>query len=443
MHRIRPWLAALAALLLLSCAGCSLEIESFLCPPQALGEQKAVQVALETYIKDSGQSSTRYRLAHPLEGDHTSAFVLCDSTGMPVGEGGGAAVLAVAFYTPDPSLKEVHINLLRRDGTEWVSVEDQVGFGPSILQAAFEDLDGDGMAELITGWDTYNSNDHRLAVMALGDGITVLSDTPLYTRLCRGDITDDGCTDLLLLRISNSGVTAALHTMQDGTLIALDTVVLDGDIRQFGGVTLCRLTDGSRGLFVDGVKGHGTMVTELVRYDGTRLTAPFCHPATHSTTDTERIGSLPAWDVDGNGVPEIPLCTPLQGYEAGEELPDYALLTVWCAWDPATGEWSEKMTTVVNRADGYLVTLDENRRRNLSTEYDEQQRTLSLRDTATGGVWLRLRVPGEGDQDGFLPLYEAQGNRPGCEAWFDPSRTDQAAVQYMVSRFDGVKEAVR
>lgn len=440
---IRRLAVLLAALFLLPCAGCSLEIESFLRPPQAQGEQKAVQAALETYIKDSGQGGTRYVLEYPSEGDHTSAFVLCDETGTPVKESGAAAAIAVAFYIPDPAADEPHINLLRRDGTEWVSVGDRVGFGPHILQVAFGDLDGDGMAELITGWDTYNSKDHRLAVMTLDESFAVLSDKQLYTRLCRADITNNGSTDLVLLRIGDGGVTATLHTVRHGVLTAAEPVSLDRDIRQFGGVTLCALADGTRGLFVDAIQASGMMVTELLRYDNGRLTAPFCHPVTHITSATVRVANMPSRDVDGDGVTEIPQCRPLAGYESGTELPDYAMLTVWRSWDPATGEWNERLATVVNAGDGYLVTVDENRRQNLSTVYDPAERTLSLRDTATEGVWLRLRVPGEKKDDGYRLLYDAAGDRPGCEAWFDPTRMDLAAVQYMVSRLDGGKEVIR
>ena len=63
MRRLRLSALLLAAVLCLG--GCSLDVESFLRPPKAQGEQQAIQQALETYIRDSGQTASRYTLRYP------------------------------------------------------------------------------------------------------------------------------------------------------------------------------------------------------------------------------------------------------------------------------------------------------------------------------------------------------------------------------------------
>ena len=96
-RRIHKLMAAMMAVLLL-CSGCSLDVEQFLRPPKTQGEQQAVQTALETYIRDSGQAGSRYALCYPVEGDHTAAFVLCDAAGKPLSDAEDEATLALAFY---------------------------------------------------------------------------------------------------------------------------------------------------------------------------------------------------------------------------------------------------------------------------------------------------------------------------------------------------------
>ena len=435
MRRVRALAVLLAMALCLG--GCSLDVESFLQPPKAQGEQQAIQQALETSIRDSGKTPVRYTLQYPAEGSYTSAFILCDETGTPLADGVGSPTMAVAFYSL-PGADETHVNLLQRTAGEWMSVGDVTGFGSRVLQVQFADLDGDNRLELITGWDTYNSREHRLVLCSLDSGLTVLSKERLYASLFVGDVTATGQEDLLLLRTAaDNRVTATLTRLGNGVLSDVDTAPLDGYIQQFGALSLCRLSRGVTGLFADGVKSNGTTVTELVLYEYGKLRTPFYNPATNTTDGTARQSGLASRDVNGDGLTEIPRSQRLPGYPDEKELPDYAYLTTWRSWDYATGTWSDQLYTVVNRQDGYQVTLDETQRQGITTVYTAEQRTLSLCRETTNEVWLQLRVgsalPAEG---GYVWLYEPTEERAGCMARFDSALLSSDAVRYMVTRLD-------
>lgn len=423
----------LAAVLFL-CSGCSLDVEQFLRPPKTQGEQQAVQTALETYIRDSGQAGNRYTLRYPVEGEHTAAFVLCDASGKPISGADEGAQLALAFYAMSSSPNDTHINLLRREGEEWVSVADIVGASTDILQVAFGDLDGDGTAELLTGWDTYNSRDHRLSVFSLTENLTVLSDDRVYNRLFVGELIADGKDSLLLLRMAGDEVTASVETVQDRTLVTLGQVMLDSEIQQFNKMTLCRLTDSVNGLFVDAVKGAGTAVTELIYYDNGVLNAPFCNQAGRVNTVTARPAGFVMRDVDGDAMVEIPQCTLLPDHVIGQSIPDYAYCTDWLVWDVATGEWRVKMHTIVNTADGYLVSLDERQKDTVTTTYDMSERQMTVWDTDRGRPLLKLRISVDGEQEGYTALFEATDGYDGCEVWFDEEVLNVDTVRYMVSK---------
>ncbi|MBQ5840844.1 MAG: hypothetical protein IIW40_02700 [Clostridia bacterium] len=438
-------LAMLLAGILLIAGGCSLDVETLLTPPRAQGEQQAVQAALETYLKDAGLAAARYTLKYPSEGEHTSAFVLCDEEGKPTTTSGERAAFAVAFYSLATATEETHVNLLRREGEEWMSVGDSVGYGADIQQVAFGDLNGDGMGELLTGWSTYHSKDHRLAVFTMGEELLALSAERVYTQLYVGDITADGKDSLLLLHIGGANkVTATLENLRDGKLVSAASTRLDGYIQQFGGMTLCRLAQGVHGLYVDGVKSANSMVTELIYYKDGKLVTPFYNPLTNMTTATARATLLPSQDMDGDAQVDIPTVTPLAGYTPQTATHTTAQLTTWRTWDYAANKWIDRQHTIRNGADGYMVILNEATLQGVTTAYDAATRTLDIMQAADKRVWLRLWAGEETPPPTDIAteqvvLFSAREDGMDCTAWYDPSILDEEKVRYMVARLTSAK----
>ncbi len=436
MRKNRQGIRLLAVLLavLLCCSGCSMDVESFLKPPRAEGEQQQIQAALETYIRDSGHSAARYTLHYPSEGAYTSAFVVCDLTGRPLQQGYGEAAMAIAFYSLATAVDEVHINLLRRSGEEWQSVGDAVGYGSGILQVEFGDLDKDGTAELITGWDTYSSRDRRMAVYSLRERLALVASELLYTQMMIGQLPTAGQEGILLMRIGTAGgLTAELQMMVDGRLASAGKAVVDSGVQQISAMTFNRRDEHSAELYVDVIKTDGTMVTELLLYDGERVLVPFYDASANGNSMTVRDARIPARDIDGDGNIDIPFCTLLAGYTpGGQSLPSYAWLTVWREWQPEKNAWGEPVYTVVNTADGYAVTLDRDQWDGLGTRYDSDTGTLHF--YRQSGDWLRLRT-GPVEDDAYFSLYEGTESNPACWAWIDTAVLDREKARYMVTRW--------
>jgi len=438
MKQNKRIIALLAAVLVL-CTGCSMDVESFLQPPRVGGQQQAVQAALETYLRDSGGSGVRYTLEYPVEGEYTAAFLLCDEQGFPV-EDTATAQSALAFYSLSTAPDVTRMNRLQRSGGEWVSVADTVGEGPAIRQVSFGDLDGDGTAEIVTGWSTYTAGSNRLAVYGTAEGLTLIDGTKQYTSLFVGDLTAAGYDSLLLLTVgSGERVTATLETLGDDALRTVDTARLDGAIRQFGTMTLCRLSADVHGLFVDAFKTEGVTITELIYYDDTGLQTPFYDPATNTTAATARVGRTTARDMDGDALVEIPRHTVLAGHTAADV---GGTVTLWRGWDYSTRTWLDYAYTLLNEADGYMVVLGDGLHTHLDTAYDTATRTLTLTDTVTVAPFLWLTVgaqapdsPAEGLE--LLRLFDTRQGQWGYYAWYDPTVMTAEKVRYTVTRLTG------
>ncbi len=426
-QRIALWILAVLVL----CTGCSLDVESFLQPPKIGGDQQAVQTALETYVRDTAGAGARFTPEYPMVGEYTAAFTLCNAQGFPVKDG-EEATSAVAFYSLSTAPEETRINHLIREEDGWVSVADAVGNGTSIHQVAFGDLNGDGTAEWIAGWSGYNSRAFHLTVYDIAGGIHALSRDLLYSSFFVGDITAGGYDSLMLLT-AGTEVSATLYNLQNGVLTHLGSAVLDGSIQQFGDMTLCRLAEGVHGLFVEGHPNSETAVTQLIYYkDG--LHTPFTGDMTAYTT---RTGQLPARDIDGDGIVEIPTHTVLEGHTIGQV---GGSVTQWHSWDYATGTWQQRGYSLVNEADGYLVMLDETLRTKLETAYDSATHTLTLldKDTNRPFLWLLYGIPlSDMPADGIkqMAILGTVEGREGYYAYYDPAVMSAEKVGYMVARF--------
>ena len=423
--RMTVWLCLLCAvcLLLSGCSALSFDVRSQLVPPTATGDEQQIQTALERYLSQEygDAQAEQYKLKYPMEGAYRTAFIVQDMDADGVDE-------ALVFYTVDTDTEYIHINYLRKAGDEWESVSDWESESTNVLEVRLGDMNGDGKQELLVGFELSSARDSQLSLFELSKQSMTALGSYLYTDFYLGNVSSDDWQDLLLLRVSSTepSVTARLFSLREETLTELGSVALDGYIRSFGSVRFLPARETEASIYLDGFKDNGSVVTELICWDGTTLTAPFYDAQDNMTTLTERESGLAMAELM-DGVMEWPQSELLEAVPSAPEdaLPRW--ITRWCAWDYVTREARTELYSVVVPEDNYLFVVDETWAESLAASYDDKTHTLILgRPDETGTIKeaLVIRAQSESDEvsepDGRTYETVTLQNGQTFRVWFDP-----------------------
>jgi len=417
--RITAFVAMLS--ILLSCTGCSfvnLDMETQLRAPHAVGEQSAIQTALEQHIYDAnaqtGDTSTvSYVLKYPKMGEYRSAFVMKDIDGDSVED-------ALAFYALQPEGAKTHIAVLKKKGGKWKCVDDIEGLATEIERVTFGDLNGDGLAELMTGFSMYNTRDRRLMLYSWSGEQFVSRYSDTYTHMIVGNIARTDRDDVLLFRLNaeSEKTTVRLMSMEDEELVEKGSALLDGHILQFGDYAFASFDKNVRGVFQDCAKDVETTITELIVWDGETLSAPLYDPVGNLTTLSARKSSIPSMDIDNDGVIEWPRSYYRDGESANEDAE--RMISEWYSWDHIKQLPIKEMTNITVLSDGYYVTVPESWINTITASYDKKARTLVVKELTEDGeagdilfkiVALDVGKENPDDKEEYLFLDSAEKTR--------------------------------
>ncbi len=419
----------LTAVLMLSLSGCSfmtLDVDSQLRSPHAVGEQSAIQTALEQHIyTQNAQGETAvpisYVLKYPKMGEYRSAFIMKDVDGNGTED-------ALAFYALKPEGANTHIVLLCKQQGVWYCADDIEGLATEIERLHFADLDGDGTIELVTGFSMYNTRDRRLMLYTWSTDHFVERYTDTYTNIIVAPIVKNGRDDLVLFRLNaeEKRSTVKLLSMQENTIVEQGTAALDGYITDFGPYTLDTLQDDVRGIYQDCVKDAQTTITELILWDGERLTAPLYDPAENLTTMSARESKLPCMDIDKDGETEWPQSFRLPGDETTPTEQVTVWLSDWYAWDQDVPTAVHKLCCLAVPEDGYYVGIPESWRGNITASYDKTKHRLVVSEVVNG-------VKGDTLFD-IVTFAEKDGNPMGGEGYLFMASTDKRRYEIHYDR---------
>ncbi len=359
MQPHRRIIGCLVLSLLLMLCGCTYgaTVDTLLVPPRLSGEQEQIYQALQNV------AGRDIQLQYPKSGDYLSAFILADIDGDRAEE-------SIVFYEKtglSAAENKLRINVLDKDGDVWRSVCDMPTVGAEIERVVIAPVGQRDAARVVIGYSVVDRSDRALVVYDYtSDGLSQCF-SAAYSLFDVQDLDGNGTNELLVLRADSalSGAQAAVFTPDENDRFRKTQLSLRSSCTGFSQILYAREEGEEAVIYADMLTGVTTMQTELLRYDGERLSHVLPDESAASET-TRSVGCL-TLDIDDDGVPEIPVQTIFPGYE-GTASDQNIRLTRWMTAED--GKLREKMRGYYSVSEGYAFMLPEPWQENVTAVSD-------------------------------------------------------------------------
>lgn len=302
-------LALLTASALLSgCSGLDASLDSLLSPPKLNEYQTAIYNAL--IQTTDGQ----VELTYPRSGDYRSAFVIYNLDDEPTSE-------AIVFYrTPETPQSEggLRVSFLDQQDGQWFDLIDRPLAGREVESVSFSDF-GMGV-NIVVRCSLLSQTEQSVTVLDYESGSVSELYRGNYVFCESTDMDEDGYNELFLI---NYDAVMGYHTahligcyQDDGgnTLFGtVSAVPLYSDVASIQRMSRQGLNDNECLVFLDCSKGSGVFGTQLLHCYGKNLTQIDSEGMTRR--NNAYTPTLYSTDIDRDGRLEIPVTSPLPGYE--------------------------------------------------------------------------------------------------------------------------------
>ncbi len=348
---------AFFCLLFSSCSSFSFiqPVSSLLNPPIYYPEYEELLNAFERDVKTDNQ------FCIPYEGDYSSAIVVDDIDSDSEDE-------ALIFYR-NKNEKFAKVHYFEFINNEWLTVGDFNGYGNNVKGLSVNDLDNDGIGELIVIWET--------AGVQTGDVLSVYRKTVnenSYREIVNEpclisdvvDIDSDGLEEIFYICQNTSGTAtqkiAKVLKFSGNSVLILGETKLDSNISSYVSVKTEKESENKPlKIYVDALKGEKQMITEMVYWDTekSQLVAPWLDKDTLTNSITFRYEPVECTDINNDGKIDIPIQI-LFGNEDEIKEPigtERLYLTVWMNFND--GNAKVVSNTLINLSDRYFIKLTE------------------------------------------------------------------------------------
>lgn len=351
---------AAAALSIVLLSGCTFgtSIDTLMAPPKLSLEQEQIYNALT----DAAGSSIS--LKYPKSGKYLSAFIVEDIDG----DGGREAVV---FYeknslaAPENTLR---INILDSENGKWRSVYDTPADGSEIERVMISRLGENQRINLIIGSSLINRSEKTATIYSYSDGKLERTFSDSYSFIDVTDLDRDENNEFLLLKGSANGNPAAAEAYKlDGEgKYHRYRIELSGGFTEFDSVGYGEFNEEHTGLYIDAVSAAGFIQTDIICMNENGLNKIFSDP--EESAATLRPSGCSSYDVDSDGVIEIPMQKVAPGYEdaaEGEQL----RLTEWMTVRES-GKLKSKYISYYSIGNGYAFIFPEKWRNKVTVRRD-------------------------------------------------------------------------
>lgn len=399
--------AALSGIVLLT--GCSFgsSIDNLMTPPKLSVDQEQIYSAL------TAAAGTSISLKYPKSGKYLSAFIIEDIDGDGENE-------AVVFYEKTSLAVEentLRINILDQYGGKWRSVCDTPAEGTEIEKVIISKLGSNDRINLIIGSSLINRSEKKVAIYNYNFNVGTIEKT--FSESCSFiDVTDldnDDENEFLLLAGSSTGMPAVAeaYKLDSEGIYHKYNCELSGSFTEFDSLSYGEIEGGRKGLYIDAASGTGYIQTDIVYMDGMGLNKVFATP--EESLSTVRPTGCNSFDIDGDGILEIPVQTVSPGYEEVSES-EQMKLTAWMFVNK-DNRLEQKYSSYYSINDGYIFVFPEKWRNKVTVR----------RDAINDEIVFCAYSDGQTGRE-LMRIYCAEDS---------PSREDRISNGYMLLRTKG------
>lgn len=295
-----------AALLPLVLCGCmmSASVDDLYALPQLPEEYKALSARLSEVLAMGGE------YAPPVAGNNLSQVQMVDLDGDGVDE----ALAFFRFSSEERPLKIYIFRAIEDDDYQQAAVID--GSGASIHSVRYEDMDGDGVREILVSWRV-SAEVQSVSVYSVVDMDPVRLMSASYARYEAVDLDGDDDMELVVLRSDDleAGLSMADYYDWDSdksTLELQSTARLSAPVAALQGMQIGALQEGETALFVTSrvtsADETSDAITDILMYRQQELANIVLSDVTGVSTEIFRYlnNQLQPLDITGNGATDVP-----------------------------------------------------------------------------------------------------------------------------------------
>ncbi|MCL2366252.1 MAG: VCBS repeat-containing protein [Oscillospiraceae bacterium] len=386
-HKILITMLALVASLFLS--GCLLRIsaDDLYRLPELSEDYLRIQGHINTILNAGAEFSP------PISGPNRQSVQLMDISGDGTNE-------VIAFFrVPDESRLKIYIFEMR-DGDYSVAAIIE-GAGTAIESIRYVDMNGDGVMEIIVGWQLGDAFKH-MEIYSVADWNAVLLASAEYEGITVFDLDGDGNDDIIVLRLPTleSGAVAQSFRLTEDRDMLTSQVALSAGVEAFSRVMRGTLLDGVAAIFVEGegVFEEGSFVTDILAFRHGVFLNVSMRESSGVSDETVRQRRILSSDVSGDGQIKVPIPRRLR---AQTDTAYYAM--DWYLFD-SRGHSRLAFSTFHNPTDEWFLILP----------IDWRGRVSVRRDDAVSGERTVIFSYIVGDDGGpfedFLKVYRLTGD---------------------------------
>ena len=329
--------------------GCTFgaSIDTLMSPPKLSMEQEQIYSAL---TEATGNSIS---LKYPKSGKYLSAFIVEDIDG----DGGNEALV---FYEKNSLAVEentLRINILDNYDGEWSSVCDTPVDGSEIEKVMISKLGSSDRMNLIIGSSQINRSEKNVSIYNYSDGnVEQPFRTTPYSFFDVVDLDTDGENEFLLLKgASSTPAVVVAYRLNDKGTYEPYSQELSGSFTEFDEPSYGLMGNGRMGLYIDAVSGAGYIQSDVIYMDENGLNKVFASP--EESFSTNRPSGCATFDIDSDGIPEIPVQKVSLGYDNASES-EQMKITEWM-YITDENTLKKKYTSYYSVNEGYIFIFPE------------------------------------------------------------------------------------